>query len=240
MFQDRCCSSDSNLSVPRSILLPIFQRSPEPVDSGQLRVNLYHFNSYIARLDLVLAGYNPRMTARQFDAAERLIHEGAKFNLVRRRIETTSNGTVEIDLVRHPGAVVILPLISDDEIVMIRNYRYTVGTELWELPAGTLDVDGEPTIDAARRELEEETGYRASRIEPLCVMYPSPGFIDERIEAFVARDLTTTKQQLEPTERIRVERVSTNDAIDMCRKGIITDAKTQVALFQWRLKTGAM
>jgi len=168
--------------------------------------------------------------------SESTLYTGRKFRVVRREVPTPDGRTTGVDIIRHPGAVVILPLLSDDEIIMIRNFRYTLDREVWELPAGTLDVAGEPSIDAAARELEEEAGYRANRIAPLCEMHPSPGFLDERIEAFVATDLQRTQQRLEPTERIIVETVNWSDAVAMCRAGDITDAKTQVALFQWQLQ----
>ncbi len=167
--------------------------------------------------------------------SESTLYTGRKFRVVRRDVHTSEGRTRGVDIIRHPGAVVILPLLSDDEIIMIRNFRYTLDRDVWELPAGTLDVAGEPPIDAAARELAEEAGYRANRLVPLCAMHPSPGFLDERIEAFVATGLQQTRQQLEPIERITVEAVKWSDAIEMCRTGEITDAKTQVALFQWQL-----
>jgi 8-oxo-dGTP pyrophosphatase MutT (NUDIX family) len=97
--------------------------------------------------------------------------------------------TVEREVVEHPGAVGVLALDSDDRVLMIRQYRHPVGRLLWELPAGLRDVAGEPTAQAARRELLEETGYRARDWRVLVDYFSSPGIINERIRVFLARDL---------------------------------------------------
>jgi 8-oxo-dGDP phosphatase len=93
-------------------------------------------------------------------------------------------------VVTHPGAVVILALNERDQVLMIRQYRHPVGRELWELPAGLRDVDGESAVQTARRELLEETGWRAGDWRTLVDIYTSPGFTTERIRVFLARDLT--------------------------------------------------
>ncbi len=92
-------------------------------------------------------------------------------------------------VVTHPGAVVVLALNDRDEVLMIKQYRHPVGRELWELPAGLRDVDGEPALETARRELLEETGWKAGDWHTLVDYYTSPGFTDERIRVFLARDL---------------------------------------------------
>ncbi|HSW46678.1 MAG TPA: NUDIX hydrolase, partial [Phycisphaerae bacterium] len=101
-----------------------------------------------------------------------------KFTVIRRTYDHPSLGQVAREMVVHPGAVTILPLLSAEEVVLIHNTRFTVGRELLELPAGTLDPPESP-IDCAARELEEETGYVAGRLEPLCEFYTTPGFTDE-------------------------------------------------------------
>ena len=152
-----------------------------------------------------------------------------KFSVERRLYDVAGMGQVRREVVVHPGAVLIVPLLSPTELVMIRNYRFCVGEELLELPAGTLEP-GEPPIGCAARELEEETGYRAARIEPLCEFYTSPGFTDERMYVFVATDLTATRQQLDPTEQIRVETMPLEDALTATTDGRIVDGKTIAAL----------
>ena len=119
---------------------------------------------------------------------------------------------------------------------MIRNIRHAIGRELWELPAGTLDVPGEPPEQAASRELEEETGYRARRLTPLCEFYSSPGILTELLRAYVATDLTKTRQNLDAGEEIEVEKVPLVEALAMIRNGRIVDGKTIVTLLRWNLE----
>ncbi|MBK8268964.1 MAG: NUDIX hydrolase [Planctomycetes bacterium] len=159
-----------------------------------------------------------------------------KFTVVRKQVRASDGSTRDIDVVRHPGAVVVLPLLSADEVLMIRNFRHTLDRELWELPAGTLDEPGESPIDAAARELEEETGYRAGRIDPLGEFYPSPGFLNELIHAYVATDLTKTEQRLEPLEMIHVETVARDEAVRMAYDGRLLDAKSIITLLRWDWK----
>jgi ADP-ribose pyrophosphatase len=143
-------------------------------------------------------------------------------------------------LVVHPGAVLILPLLADGQVVLIRNYRYSADAELLELPAGTLEPPEAPVACAAR-ELEEETGYRAGRLEPLCAFYTTPGFTNEFMHAFVATDLTPTAQRLEATEQIRVEIMPLDAALEASVDGRIVDAKTIAALqvYYYRVARGA-
>ena len=132
-------------------------------------------------------------------------------------------------VVVHPGAVVILPILDDGRIVMIRNFRYTVEQELWELPAGTLEP-GERPLETALRELEEEAGYRAETMTPLTEFYTSPGICTERMHAFVATDLEWVGQRLQGSERIIVEVVEVSTARRMLLEGELVDGKTIAVL----------
>ncbi|MBX3395852.1 MAG: NUDIX hydrolase [Phycisphaerae bacterium] len=161
------------------------------------------------------------------------VFRSRKFSVIRTDIPTSDGGTRSVDLIRHPGAVVVLPLLANGDIVLIRNFRYTLGRELWELPAGTLDREGESTIAAAARELEEETGYRAGALRAIGEIHPSPGVMDEVIHAFVATELVQVAQQLEPTERIVVASAPRDDALRMAYDGRMTDAKSVVTLVRW-------
>lgn len=161
----------------------------------------------------------------------------AKFTVERREYEIPERGLVQRELVVHPGAVVIVPLLSGDTVVMIRNYRFAVDAELLELPAGTLEP-GEGPLACAAREVEEETGYRAGRIEPLCEFYTSPGFIDERMHAFVASELIPVGQKLDETEQIRVQPMPLADALAACTDGRIVDGKTIAALLVYDRRWG--
>ncbi len=138
------------------------------------------------------------------------------------------------DVVVHPGAVVILPILDDRRIVMIRNYRYTVESELRELPAGTLEPNEKP-IETARRELEEETGYRAGRMQPLMEFYTSPGFCTERMHAFVANELTQVGQNLQGSERIVAEPIEVDEVRNRLIRGEFVDGKTIAVLGRYFL-----
>lgn len=161
------------------------------------------------------------------------VYESRKFAIIRTGVNGHDGREHQYEFVRHPGAVVILPLISNESLLMIRNYRHAVGRELLELPAGTLDAAGESPIETAHRELEEETGHRAAILSPLDAFYPSPGILSEKIHAFVATDIVRTRQRLEPTERITVQAVPCDEAIEMAYDGRIEDAKTALTLLRW-------
>jgi len=162
-----------------------------------------------------------------------------KFDVIRRQVEDAAGGSHTFEYIQHPGAVVVLPILPDNRIVMIRNFRHAIDQSLLELPAGTLDKPGEDPIEAAHRELEEETGYRAARMTPLCRFYPSPGFMSEMLTAYVATDLTKSVQRLEPTERIIVEEMSAAAALEQVRSGGIVDAKTLIVLMRWAMDRGS-
>jgi ADP-ribose pyrophosphatase len=152
-----------------------------------------------------------------------------KFRVERREFSVPGQGVVHRELVVHPGAVLVLPLLGDGNVVLIRNHRYSVGAELLELPAGTLDP-GESPETCAARELEEETGYKPGRLEPLCAFYTTPGFTNEFMHAFVATELEQATQRLDDIEQIRVEVMRLADALDATVDGRIVDAKTIAAL----------
>ncbi|MEM9296213.1 MAG: NUDIX hydrolase [Planctomycetota bacterium] len=126
-------------------------------------------------------------------------------------------------------AVVILPLLEDDTVVLIRNRRLAITRTLWEIPAGTME-DGEDPLQTAHRELVEETGYRAQHMKPVGRFFPTPGFCTERLHAFVATGLTPARQSLDEHERITVHPTPWEQALQMARDGVIEDAKTLATL----------
>ena len=150
-------------------------------------------------------------------------------------MQTTSDGVERPrEVVRHPGAVCIVPILDHDQpgaqrVCLIRNERVAVGQKLIELPAGTLEP-GEDPRDTAARELAEETGYRAGRVEPLAEFHTSPGILDERMYLFLAADLTAGDRDLQPGEEIENLVVPLSEAMAMVRRGEIVDAKTLVGL----------
>ena len=145
--------------------------------------------------------------------------------------------TVQREVVRHPGAVLVVPELPGDRIVMLLNRRVAVDGTLWELPAGTLEPPETPR-QAAGRELEEETGWRAGWIEPMGEFYTSPGFCDELMRVFVARDLHWVGPRPEPHEEIEVRIVPLEEALAMVDDGRIRDGKTIAALLM-RVRRGA-
>ena len=118
-----------------------------------------------------------------------LLLTARRFQVVR-QAQTAADGSIHWrETVQHPGSVAIVPLVDIDQVCLIRNYRVAVGQTLWEIPAGTLDHD-EPPLDTARRELIEETGYRAESIEKLTELSMSPGILNERMHVYLATGLT--------------------------------------------------
>ncbi len=159
--------------------------------------------------------------------------EVRKFSVARKFVAGGDGVERPYEFIVHPGAVVVLPLLPDDEIVILHHYRRVLERELWELPAGTLDVAGETPVEAAARELAEETGYRAGRLLPLCEFYPSPGVLTELIRAFVGHDLSPSGLPLDETERIVPHHMKFAEALAMVRDGRIVDAKTIITLLRW-------
>ena len=151
-----------------------------------------------------------------------------RFDVVR-RLERHAGGVRVRDVVEHPGSVVVVPLVSEDEVCLVEVVRVAVGGTLLELPAGTLDRE-EPLAAAAARELAEETGYRAAAVEAAGSFWMSPGILRERMHLFVATGLVAGPQELEPGEQIRIRPVAWREAIAMCLDGRIEDAKTIAGL----------
>jgi len=158
-----------------------------------------------------------------------LLVKGRKFDFERVWFACPDGSQQSLEVVRHPGAVVVLPALADGRIALIRNQRPAVGRTLWELPAGTLEP-GEDPIKAAARELREETGFEARRIAPLGAFYTTPGMTDELMRACVAFDLTPGEQRLERDERIEVVLVGLDEALAMLDAGELMDAKSMLTL----------
>ena len=163
----------------------------------------------------------------------RTVYGGNLFNVEVKSWTDARGRGISREIVRHPGAVVIVPALDRDRLVMIRNHRVAVDEELLELPAGKLEP-GEESARAAERELEEETGYAAGAIAPLGEFYTSPGLTDELMRAFVASDLRPVGQRLEAGERIRVEIMDRAEVMRRIDGGEIRDGKTIAALMLWQ------
>ena len=161
---------------------------------------------------------------------ERVVLQGARFDVHEMKLTGRDGKTYVREVIRHPGAVVLLPLLDADTVVLIENTRPSVGETLLELPAGTREPD-EPAEQTAARELIEETGYRAASLKQLHEFYSCPGICDELMHLYVARDLTPGDHQREATEEIE-NRLATRDEIRRwIGEGKIRDAKTLVGLY---------
>ncbi|MEM9587479.1 MAG: NUDIX hydrolase [Planctomycetota bacterium] len=161
---------------------------------------------------------------------ERLVLEGERFSVHEMQLIGDDGKSYKREVIRHPGAVVLLPLLDDDRVVMIRNARPTVGEVLLELPAGTREPDEAPEV-TARRELAEETGYVAEKFDELHRFYSAPGISDEMMHLFVARSLTEGKPDREAVEQIENQIVHRDQIELMIREGKIRDAKTLIGLY---------
>jgi len=158
---------------------------------------------------------------------KQLVFDGKRFKVFTEEVQTPAPHTKEF--ITHSGAVVILPFLSHKEILLIKNARFVVGETLWELPAGTLEK-GEKPLEAAKRELREETGYACKKIEPLFSFFASPGICDEIMHIYAAFDLSYVGQHLDPTEKIEVFSMQWNEVLSMIQKGEIHDGKTIAAI----------
>ena len=162
---------------------------------------------------------------------ERSVHRGHAIDVVVARFETPDGEVVERDVVRHPGAVSVVP-VDGDEVVLVRQYRAPAERELLEIPAGKRDVADEPPEVAAVRELEEEVGLTAASLVPLATFYNSVGFSDEYSYVFLATDLTPVPAAPQGPEEhhMTVERWGLDDIPAAIADGRIEDAKTVIGL----------
>jgi ADP-ribose diphosphatase len=163
------------------------------------------------------------------DAKSEVLLNASKFRVVRETVATPEGKRKTREIVRHPGACVILPLLDDGRVCLIRNWRVAVNQTLIELPAGTLEPP-EPPEETAKRELIEETGYRAKKIELLHAFYLSPGILDEKMHLYLATGLSAGETAREEGEEIENFVVAWDEAIAMIFRREIQDAKTIVGL----------
>jgi ADP-ribose pyrophosphatase len=164
---------------------------------------------------------------------------GFRIRVSRERIRLPNGREAELDIVRHPGASAVVPFEGDDDVLLIRQYRHAAGGEILEVPAGKLDP-GDTPASCAARELEEEAGRRARRIEQLGWIFTTPGFTDEVIHLFAAFELETIPTRHEDDEVIEVLRVPLREAIDKVWRGEINDAKSALALLHAARRMGML
>ncbi|MFL6205334.1 MAG: NUDIX domain-containing protein [Acidimicrobiales bacterium] len=163
---------------------------------------------------------------------EEALFAGRVVSFNRVRVRAPDGHEFDREILRHPGVVVVVPLHDDGTVTLVRQYRVAIGQELLELPAGTRDVVGEPTVVAAARELAEEAGLAAQHLEELVTYFAAPGGTDESIVVFIARGLqeVPTDRQGPEEHAMTIERIPLDVALQMIDDGQITDAKTIIGL----------
>jgi ADP-ribose pyrophosphatase len=161
-----------------------------------------------------------------------VLYDGAKVRLEVHHLEDEQGNRFKAEVCVHRGAVVILPFLDEQTLLLIRNYRHAIGQYLIELPAGTMNK-GEPPINTAGRELLEETGYLAHRMQPIMSFFASPGILSEKLHVFAAYSLERRKAQREIGEEIELQPTDYSTAIRMIHDGQIQDAKTIAALLSY-------
>ena len=166
--------------------------------------------------------------------SSRRVYTGRIISLDIDTVRFPNGSTGDLEIIRHPGASAVVPFLGnpageDPQILLLKQYRYAAGDFLYEIPAGRLD-SGEEPVDCARRELVEETGCEAERMEHLCTFYTTPGFTDEKIHAFMAVGLTRGESRHETDEFITVETMTLSHALGLIEKGAIKDAKTALSI----------
>lgn len=171
------------------------------------------------------------MASSPWQNAEKVL-DGVRFDVFRVGYPKRTGGQKHREVVVPADAVVILPILDADTVVLIRNERFAVDQPLWELPAGTIEQGEDPDV-CAGRELTEETGYAARSIRRVTSFYTSPGFCTEKMFAYIANDLTHEGQNLDDTEQIEVHPVALDEALQMARDGRIADAKSIALLLYY-------
>lgn len=174
-----------------------------------------------------------RQTKAQVEES-RILFRGRIFQVRRDRVvEPTPTGrkrrAVVREVVEHQGSVVVLPVFSDGRVLLVRQYRHAVGDFLWELVAGGIDP-GESPLQAARRELREESGYEARRFSRLLTFYPTPGFATEKMHLYRARGLRAGSARPESDEALEARAFTQRDLEGMIRRGTLRDGKTLVGI----------
>jgi ADP-ribose pyrophosphatase len=166
-----------------------------------------------------------------------IVRHGRVFDITLENVSLPNGARIDMEVIRHPGAAAIAAMTDHREILMLRQYRHAVGAYWWEIPAGTFNGKEEPLV-CAQRELAEETGYSARMWEPLGAVTPVPGYSDERIHLFLARELNQSAPHLDFDEIIEVHPLPLDRVVRMIVDGRIEDAKTITAVFRVLHKLG--
>ncbi len=165
------------------------------------------------------------------DPAPRVLHHGRLIDLTLETAVLPDGRRIELEIVSHPGGAVAVAVDAAGRVCLLEQYRYAAGGTIWELPAGTID-SGESPSETARRELREEAGVIAADWTDLGAIYSTPGFCNERLYLYLARELQSVNPDHGHDEVIEVHWLPFSDAFAMAREGAISDAKTVAALFR--------
>ncbi|SHJ48506.1 NUDIX hydrolase [Paramaledivibacter caminithermalis] len=157
------------------------------------------------------------------------LYQGKIINLRIDTVELPDQKYSKREIVEHPGAVAVIPITEDNKIVMVKQYRKSVEEYLLEVPAGKLEIGEEP-LDCAKRELLEETGYKSDNLQYIFKFYTSPGFCNETISIFLAKDLIVDVAQPDEDEYIEIEKYDIDELIEKINKEEIKDAKTIISI----------
>jgi len=160
----------------------------------------------------------------------KIIFKGNLLTLITKKERLPNGYIADLEIVKHPGAVLIIPFLSKNKIILLKQFRPVVKSYLYELPAGTFEKRGEPLLSCAEREMVEETGYSAKKFTKLGVIYPAPGYTTEKIIIFKAERLKKQERTYQKDEIIRNVIVTKNKVKQLFRDGKIVDAKTICAL----------
>jgi ADP-ribose pyrophosphatase len=162
---------------------------------------------------------------------EEQIYDGRVIKLTIADVRLPNGATSKRELVRHPGAVAIVALDAENQVLLVRQYRFAAQRVMTEIPAGTLKTDEDPRL-CAERELQEETGYYPGKLESLGGMFVAPGYTTEYIHLFLATDLRESRLAMDDDEFIAVDRVSLADALTLIQSGDIMDGKSIAGLLK--------
>lgn len=162
-----------------------------------------------------------------------LVYQGTILEVYKDHMEFSNGNTAKWDFIRHDGAAAVVPVMEDGRILMVSQYRNALERMTLEIPAGKLDQPGEPGIECARRELEEETGYRSEELEWLLSLRTTVAFCNEKIEIFVARNLLPSCQHLDEDEFVDVKAYTLEELKEMIFSGKIEDSKTIAAILAY-------
>lgn len=163
---------------------------------------------------------------------EKSIFDGKILHVFNNTVILPNGKEATREIIRHIGAVCVIPVTDDGKVIIERQFRYPVNDVITEIPAGKLDASDEDRLEAAQRELREETGYSADEWIDMGIYYPAAAYSDEKITMYLAKGLHKGEQELDADEFLNVELVPLSELVEEVMSGAITDGKTQVAVLK--------